>query len=44
MKTRIMWFIHNAIGHPMMGVCQLLGLKELGDYFHEVTLPKGGSH
>lgn len=35
------WFFHNTIGHPLMGVLQLIGFKELAEYVHDVTLPKG---
>ena len=32
--------VHNIVGHPIMEICYLLGLKELGTWVHDVTLPK----
>ena len=32
--------LHNIIGHPIMEICYLLGLKELGTWVHDSTLPK----
>ena len=34
------WLIHNCVGHPLMGICQLFGFEKLGDFFHEATLPR----
>lgn len=35
-----MWAIHNIVGHPLMEILRIIGLRELGDWVHEVTLPK----
>tara|TARA_Y100001973_G_C5173384_1_gene320428 strand:- start:100 stop:228 length:129 start_codon:yes stop_codon:yes gene_type:complete len=32
--------IHNIFGHPLMEVCNLLGLKKLAIWIHDKTLPK----
>ena len=32
--------LHNMIGHPVMELCFLLGLKKLGAWVHDSTLPK----
>ena len=32
--------VHNIIALPLMEICYLLGLKELGTWIHDSTLPK----
>ena len=34
------WTVHNIIAHPLMGICQLLGLEKLGNAIHDGTLPR----
>ena len=41
MLTRLMWFIHNTIGHPIAGILFLFGLDKAGDWVHDITLPAG---
>lgn len=36
------WLPHNLIGHPAMALCQLVGLEGLGNWVHDVTIPRGG--
>lgn len=33
-KNRIMLFLHNVIGHPLMELCYVFGLVRLGNYVH----------
>lgn len=33
------WFIHNVVGHPLMGILQAIGLNNLGTKIHDVTIP-----
>jgi hypothetical protein len=38
--TRPLWVIlHDVVGHPVCGVLWVLGLRRLGDWLHDVTLP-----
>lgn len=37
---RFQWFLHNVVGHPLMGLAALFGFKRLADWFHNVTLPR----
>lgn len=39
MRVKIMWAVHNIIGHPIMEILRILGLKRLGDWVHDSTLP-----
>ena len=34
------FFIHNLVGHPLMAIFHAIGLKKVGDYFHDITLPR----
>lgn len=33
------WFIHNVVGHPLMGILCAVGLNSLGHKIHDVTVP-----
>lgn len=37
--NKLGWAIHNMIGHPLMGILQLVGLQRAGTYVHDKTLP-----
>lgn len=39
MSSALMWAIHNIIGHPLMEVFRILGMRRLGDWIHDVTIP-----
>jgi len=32
--------IHNIIGHPLMEIFNLIGMRKTGAWIHDVTLPK----
>ena len=32
--------VHNIVGHPLMEIFNLLGLKKAGSWIHDKTLPK----
>jgi hypothetical protein len=34
------WPVHNLIGHPVMQICNWLGLKKAARAIHDGTLPK----
>jgi len=36
----LMWLVHNTVGHPVMGILQLFGFVEAGEWVHWHTLPK----
>lgn len=36
---RFEWTLHNLVGHPFMELFHVLGLREIGDYIHDITLP-----
>ena len=38
---KLMWFIHNTIGHHIAGILFLFGLDKAGDWIHDITLPAG---
>ena len=38
MKSKIKFLIHNAICHPIAGICWFIGLDKLGDYIHDSIL------
>lgn len=33
------WGVHNVIAHPLMQLCNCLGLRRLGRAIHDGTLP-----
>ena len=33
------WTLHNVIGHPLMEILSLFGLKRASDWIHDVTAP-----
>lgn len=33
------WTLHNVVGHPLMGILQLVGAYELAEAIHENTIP-----
>ena len=37
--TRFKYTIHNLIGHPLMEIFNILGLKKLSIWVHDITLP-----
>lgn len=41
MRRSLAWGFHNIVGHPIMGVLQLLGCKKAGQWVHDATLPEG---
>jgi len=32
--------IHNIVGHPIMEIFYLLGMRKIAMWIHDVTLPK----
>lgn len=34
------WLVHNLVGHPVMQVLALLGMRRLGLWVHDVTVPR----
>jgi len=34
------WPVHNLIGHPVMQICNLLGLNKFAKMVHDSTLPE----
>lgn len=34
------WYVHNLVGHPLMQILVMLGLRKWGFYVHDVTVPK----
>lgn len=43
--TRFAFTMHNLVGHPLMEVFFLLGLRKAADWIHDATLvvPEGGA-
>ena len=39
--SRFRYSLHNIIGHPLMEIFHLLGLKRLSSWIHDSTLPVG---
>ena len=37
---RFNYTVHNLIAHPIMEVMHLVGLTELGNKIHDLTLPE----
>ena len=37
--TRFRYTIHNIVGHPLMEVLYLIGLKRASMWIHDITLP-----
>jgi hypothetical protein len=37
------WWFHNIVAHPVAEILRLLGMKKLGRYIHDVTVPEGQS-
>jgi hypothetical protein len=38
--ARRAWAVHNLVGHPLMQALAWLGLRELGLWVHDATVPK----
>ena len=38
-KNKFAYTIHNLIAHPLMEILHLIGMSELGDKVHDMTLP-----
>ena len=36
----VRWMLHNVVGHPLMGLLNFMGFEGLGEWVHEVTLPR----
>lgn len=34
MKSRITLTLHNLLGHPLMEIAHIFGLRRLGNYIH----------
>lgn len=34
------WFVHNAIGHPLMAIFQIFRANKLAKAIHDSTLPE----
>lgn len=34
------WMVHNFIGHPLMQILSLLGMKKLAFHVHDATIPR----
>ena len=39
-RNRYAYTIHNLIAHPLMEILHLLGMTEIGNKIHDMTLPK----
>jgi len=37
---RFEYSVHNLIGHPLMEIFNLLGMKLIATKIHDITLPK----
>ena len=37
---RFRYSFHNIVGHPMMEVFNLLGMKRIAKKIHDITLPR----
>lgn len=35
----LMWFLHNTISHPVMGLLKLLGFDRAAEVVHDMTVP-----
>lgn len=40
MTENLMWAIHNLIAHPFSEICFWLGRSDVGDWFHDLTVPE----
>jgi hypothetical protein len=40
MKRTLMMLVHNCVAHPVAGVLWLVGADALGDWLHDVTVPR----
>ena len=40
---RFRWALHNLVGHPLLEVLTQLGAPRLGEWVHDVTLPRRGA-
>jgi len=38
---RFRYTIHNMLGHPLMEIFYLLGMKQQAEWIHDSTLPRG---
>lgn len=38
--ARRAWLVHNLVGHPVMQILTLLGMRQLGLHIHDATVPK----
>jgi hypothetical protein len=41
MLSRFEWTFHNVIGHPVAEILHILGATRWGEWFHDITIPKG---
>ena len=39
-KYELMWLAHNCVSHPIMGILNLFGFIEAGNWVHDITVPK----
>ena len=40
-RMDLRWTLHNLVGHPLLAIFLLVGLRRLGGWVHDVTQPKG---
>jgi hypothetical protein len=40
LPARFRWTIHNVIAHPVSEILWQLGLVNLSDWVHEITVPE----
>lgn len=40
LKLRFWWAVHNIIAHPLYEVLSWVGVKRVGEWFHDWTLPE----
>jgi len=38
--TNLLWLFHNTIIHPICGLLWHLGAERLGDWLHDLTVPR----
>lgn len=39
LPIRWRWTLHNMVGHPLSEIAYQLGVKSIGNWIHDVTLP-----
>ena len=37
---RFKWTLHNTVAHPLSELLYLVGLKDFGNWVHDITIPR----